>query len=153
MKNNKVDALICLAPRDINDLFIYSIQSCIKNFKLLGHIYVITPMKDIVFKHLRLHNIPNKSFTILSDNDVLDNSLLDEDGWYKQQIIKLNAYKFCSTRFVACLSSDTILLQPVEDEDIFNKFSLPYIYFNKDKKITNHYLYENERITNLAKIL
>lgn len=151
-ESSKVDVLMCVGSRDVDGLFMDSLRSCSKYFPLLSHLYIVTSSKNLVqekIKSLEIH----KNITVLADEEVLDPFLHQEDGWYKQQIIKLEAFKVCKTRFVACLSSDTLLLQTVGRENLFSSSGLPILYHRNYDNPSPHYDYEKLRMQAIEKIL
>lgn len=149
---SKIDVLICLNYLDLNELFLFSLKSCINKFKLLNNIYIVTNNKKLVVEYFKEAKLSNKNIIILKDEDVLYEMTSKLDGWYKQQIIKLNADKICSTDYVCCLSSDTIILREININHLFRN-NKPIIYFNRYRHPSNHLVYERKRVENVAKIL
>ena len=152
--DEKIDVIMCVGKNEINTFFILSIKSCIKNFGLLDKIYIITPDKTSLEKIL-IQNKIKLIYHLLDDKEIIDANLMNEDSWYKQQLIKLYADKISNKRFIAFLSSDTILLKKIAYEDLFNTLTeQPIIYFRKySYKKSKHYKYEQQRLSNVAKIL
>src|SRR6185437_15946508 len=109
LNKDDISVLMCVGTEDVEKLFTESLCFCCKNLENLSHLYVVTPHKAPVEEKLRSLSL-SQVIKVLEDREVLPSTLHSEDGWYKQQLIKLRAHKICQTRFVACLSSDTILL-------------------------------------------
>lgn len=142
---------MCIGPQDFEGLWIESLLSCVKFFPLLAAFYIVTPCKNQfieTLKHLKIH----KKINVLSDEEVLDSHLHKEEGWYKQQLIKLESFKICSSRFVACLSSDTLLLQTLDHKTLFSSQGLPVLFYCQGEQASKHYCYEQCRLENIEKI-
>jgi hypothetical protein len=150
--NDTIDVLMCVGKQDVEGLFYESLISCLQNFSLLGAIYIVSPCKERIRQKISplLKSYP---IHLLEDCEVLDPSLHAEDGWYRQQLIKLSAHKICKTRFVVCMGSDTILLQSIFSEDLFSQSGTPYQYFRYYEGSSNHYEYEKIRLGHIEKIL
>jgi hypothetical protein len=73
-------------------------------------------------------------------------------GWYKQQVIKLRAYQFCTSDNLCNLGADTILLQPLAYDDLVHE-GLPVLYYTQHRLPDIHFLYERQRVQHVARIL
>jgi hypothetical protein len=147
-----VDVLMCVGPQDIDSIFTYSVRSCFKNFKNMGKLYIVSPKKELLKKKLE-----NFDFFIrcefLHDSEVLHGSLANEDGWYRQQIIKLSAHNICQTKFIGSLCSDTIILGQLSLSDCVDNNGLPIIFYRVHKNDNPHSIYEQNRIKHICHTL
>lgn len=148
----KVDTLMCVGSKDIDSLFSYSVISCFKHFSLLGNLYIVTPDKKKVLDILSDLSITSK-YVVLDDKEVLSKKQMEEDGWYRQQMIKLSAYKICNTKFIASLCSDTVLLKNINYKDFFDNNGNVIQYYRNHKKDSPHSKYEKSRAESVAKTL
>ncbi len=148
----KIDVLMCIGSREVDGLFIDSLQSLLKYFPFLGHLYLVTPDKQAVQEKIKYLEF-SQGATVFADEEVLDPCFLSEDGWYKQQVIKLEAPALCKTRFMACLSSDTLLLEATEWKDFFSQQGLPLLYYKQYNSSCRHHDYERGRMQNIERIL
>lgn len=144
----KIDVLYCVEKRDINSILEQSIKCCIDNFELLNDIYVVTNdinrMSDFV--HAGKFNA---QVYVINENDIIADK--DIKGWYKQQLIKLNAYQICKTEYICCLGSDALVLNHVGYDDLFYN-NEQILYYNRYPFNQNHLEYERKRIENLANV-
>lgn len=151
-KNNVVDVLMCVGPQDINSLFVYSAISCFKNFENIGKLYIVSPQKKLLQQKLKEFEFYYRC-EFLEDSDVLSQDLIQEDGWYRQQIIKLSAHKFCKTKLIGSLCSDTVILKKVSLADFVDSGYLPITFYRLHSDENPHSLYEKERIKHICKLL
>jgi len=152
IENEKIDVLICVAEGDLGDIYEYCIYACMKNFKPLNHLYVVSPNSE---KTKRFHidrGLFVEKIKFLDDVDVISQACNHYPGWYKQQMIKLRADSICSTRFICCLGSDAIILKPVY-YDMLIKDEKAYLYYNRYRMPSIHLEYERTRLDNISKIL
>jgi hypothetical protein len=151
-RSQVVDVLMCVGPQDIESLFVYSARSCFKNFKNIGRLYIVSPQKKLLQQKLKEFDFyPRCEF--LNDSDVLSKSLMQEDGWYRQQIIKLSAHNFCQTELIGSLCSDTIILNKVSLSDFIDNNFLPIVFFRIHRDNNPHFVYEQRRIKHICSTL
>jgi hypothetical protein len=143
----KIDVLYCVEKRDVNNLFLKSINLCCKNFILLNDIYIVTNDVNGVNQlisgenfHCKIKIIDER--TILKDGQIIT-------GWYRQQMIKLLSYKICKTKYICCLGADAFILSSVDYNDLFYD-EKPILYYNRYDFSPNHLEYERKRIENIA---
>lgn len=151
-KDDIVDVLMCVGPQDINSLFVYSTISCFKNFENIGKLFIVSPQKRLLQQKLKEFEFYSRC-EFLEDSDILSKDLMKEDGWYRQQIIKLSAHKFCQTKLIGSLCSDTVILKKISLSDFVDYTSLPIIFYRMHKEKNPHSLYEKERIKHICKSL
>lgn len=150
----RIDVLMCVGARDVNYLMPYSLQSCLNNFELLNNIYIVTNAKQEVLSALEEHQIrmTTGTITVLDDEEVIPEALHDWPGWCKQQFIRLHADQICKTPIVACLSADTIIFKSIAQNDLFAG-TTPLLFYNRGENSDKHYIYECERVRNIASLL
>jgi hypothetical protein len=149
----QIDVLICCGQADVGYLFPLSLQCCLKNFRLLGKVTIVTPAKLEVIEIVNgLSSSLRRRVQVFHDNEVLPPHLWDLPGWFKQQILKLNADLICESPFVACLGADTLMLSPVDRDALFDG-ELPFLFYNRYPYRSNHLIYERQRVENVARLL
>jgi len=149
----KIDVLMCCGPVDVDYLFPFSLRCCLKQFAPLDRLTIVTPDKERVIDVVSSLGLSADSrIRILHDDDVLPAPLREWPGWYRQQFIKLMADEICGTPFVACIGSDTVMLAPVTNHDLFDGEE-PYLFFNRYPTPSPHLAYERRRVENVARLL
>jgi len=147
-----LDTFICVHYRDLEYLFELALGSYLKNFLLKNELIIISNDKAVLIKYLKRKNLLHIPSKIYEDTDILNSDEQKLPRWYRQQIIKLKAYKFCSTDYFCNLGADTIFLQPVGENDLFHD-GKPILYYNRYPETDSHLKYERRRIEHVAKIL
>lgn len=152
MNIEKINTIICVNQRDINYLFLYSFKSLIKNFPILGDIYLITnSVKSLKQKIESIYK--NENVNLIDENELLTKYELLLDGWYKQQIIKLRFSEICPHPYYATLGADTIILKPLTNNQLFDENGKPILYYNRYFEICSHLEYERKRVESISNIL
>jgi hypothetical protein len=151
-ESKKIDVLVCVGHKDVDFLLKYCLDSCIRHFRLLNNIYIVSDVPEKVRLLIREHINYQENIVIIHDNDVLDKEYLSLNSWYRQQIIKLKANSICKTKYICCLGADTVILKDINYVDLFYKDN-QIIYFNRYKKSEIHLTYERKRVGNVSKIL
>jgi hypothetical protein len=152
--DSAVDVLVCAGAADVHRLMPFSLKSCIRNFELLKNIVIVTSTKSDVLAEVDRHGLfsGGVQIAVLEDREVLPEAMADWPGWYRQQVIRLHADQICGTPIVACLSADTVLLQPITKENLFSD-GTPILYYNRYPHTSKHLAYERRRVENIARIL
>lgn len=154
-KERKMDVLICVGNRDVDFLLDTCIRQCVKNFKLLGDIYLVCENVDRVKCCVDQLDIRKDNIFLIDENDTIPSEYHNAHGWYKQQIIKLYGDTICKTELFCCLGADTILLKEIGYNMLFDNNDVPILYYNRYPKVEDykHLKYERERVINISKIL
>jgi len=148
----KIDVLICVGERDIDYLLEVCVRSCIKNFSPLGSILFVSNQKQKVKAKISSFKLDFDRIYFFSDNEILGEKLSCLDGWYRQQLIKLNSDSISKTKYVCVLGADTVILKNIEVGKLFFE-GTPIIYYNRYSTPCYHLEYERKRILNLSKVL
>ena len=151
-ESQPVDVLMCVGPQDMNSIFIYSVRSCFKNFKNISNLYIVSPKKELLKKKLEKFDFFTRC-EFLHDSDILHESLVNEDGWYRQQIIKLSAHNICQTELIGSLCSDTVILSQLSMSDFVDNNGLPIIFYRIHQDDSPHSIYEQERVKHVCNTL
>jgi hypothetical protein len=154
LRERAVDVLVCAGAADVHRLMPFALRSCIRHFALLNNLVVVTnapaDVRAEIDRHgLRVDGVP---ITVLADQQVLPNKMVDWPGWCRQQVIRLHADQICGTPLVACLSADTVLFRSISRNELFID-DTPILYFNRYPKGRHHLAYERRRVRNIARIL
>jgi len=151
MNDPKLDTFVCVHSRDVGYLLELVLRSYEVNFLPKGRLTLITNDAPHLQAFIdRTGIVPNAIVT--ADNDWLSVRELALPGWYKQQIIKLRAYKFCETENFCNLGADTILLKPIAASDLI-RGDFPILYYTRHRFPDAHVRFERERIGYVASIL
>src|SRR3989339_1555998 len=104
---------------------------------------IIVPASDKNLVEKRLRNVTSFPVRIVSDDELIPN-LNGTSGWYKQQILKLEAANWVETKCFITLDVDNILIKPTGCRDLFSNnkpifrqepASLHYTWWLASKKI------------------
>ncbi len=147
--NKKIDVLYCVEKRDVNQLFIESLKLCVRNFKLLNDLYIVTNDEKRVTQILEELQLPVK-YHVLRDEMVLGS--VNVPGWFLQQMIKLKVDEICETEYISIIGADALLMQPITETDLFEQGE-HILYYNRYPFTLNHLEYERKRVHNVAEIL
>ena len=151
MNSNRIDSFICVHRRDVDYLLGLVLRSYQANFQPKGRMTLVTNdlpyLRDAVDRW-RL----DLDMVLTSDSDWLSSRELELPGWYRQQVIKLRAYQFCSTPNFCNLGADTLLLRPVDEADLLAG-DVPVLYYSRHRIPDQHLLYEWQRVHHVARIL
>jgi hypothetical protein len=145
------DTFLCVHRRDVDYLLNIVLRSYHVNFLPKGKLFLVT--NDLAYLQEFIDQQKLDCETILfSDNDWLSKQEQELPGWYRQQIIKLRAFEFCTTENFCNLGSDTVLLQPICVDDLVEG-GFPILYYTPHLLPDTHWRYEQDRVRNVAKIL
>lgn len=155
VKGLKMDVLICVGNRDVDFLLDICIRQCIKNFKLLGDMYLVCESVEKAKSCVDQLDIKGTNIFLIDENDAVQPEYHNANGWYKQQMIKLYGDTICKTDLFCCLGADTILLKEIDYNMLFDNNNVPILYYNRYPKVEDykHLKYERERVINISNIL
>jgi hypothetical protein len=146
-----LDVFMCVHGRDIGTRLAASLDSYTLNFGPKGALHLVS-------------NEPRKleSFVARSGLDLNPVISADEDwlrpretalpGWFKQQLIKLRAYRFCRSDHFCNLGADTLLVRPIVSADLIGE-SGPVLYYSMPALPNHHTWFEARRLFHIARIL
>jgi hypothetical protein len=146
-----IDTFICVHQRDVDYLLGLVLRSYEANFGPKGTLTLVT--NDLPYLRDFVDRLAMDTHVVLtSDSDWLSKRELELPGWYRQQIIKLRAYQFCSTPNFCNLGADTLLLRPIDEHDLLVG-GVPILYYSRHRIPDQHLLYEWRRVHQVARIL
>lgn len=145
------DTFMCVHRRDVDYLLGLVLRSYQVNFLPKRKLIFVTNDKPYLQNFVEGLDL-GVEMRFSSDDEWLSKRELELPGWYKQQIIKLRAYDFCETRNFCNLGADTILLQPLTQDDLTVN-GTPILYYSPHWLPDPHYLYERQRVKHVARIL
>jgi hypothetical protein len=148
---DSIDTFICVHERDVDYLLKLVLRSYQVNFTLKGTLALVTNNPPYVRECLDRLGL-DVDVTLMNDNEWLSKREMELPGWYRQQIIKLRSYLFCSTPNFCNLGADTLLLQPIAKEDLLDG-DMPVLYYTRHWLPNPHFLLEWRRVHNVARIL
>lgn len=145
------DLLMCVGPADVDYLFPVALRLACE--KLTSRvIHLVTPDPRRVADAARACGASGRTIVVHSDDSVLSPSQASLPGWLRQQMIKLNADRICTTKHIWCLGADTLVVRPVCQSDVCHN-SHPIIFFNRYPRASPHLAYERRRVLAAARIL
>ena len=146
-----IDVFMCVHQRDVGYLFELSLRSYLRNFEPKGSLTLVTNNQPFLADFVARLGLADRA-TVTSDEQWLSRRELTLPGWYRQQLIKLRAYEFCTSEHVCNLGADTVLLQPIRSSDLVDR-GFPILYYRRHWLPNPHIVFEYQRIANIAKIL
>lgn len=147
----QIDTFMCVHDRDIGYLFELSLRSYLLNFEPKGRLILISNDRQHLAEYVNQIGLENK-VEVYGDADWLSQRELTLPGWYRQQIVKLRAYEFCTTPNFCNLGADAMLLQPVYASDLVQD-GFPILYYYRHMPPSLHLAYEFLRVLYIARIL
>jgi hypothetical protein len=151
MNEKTIDTFICIHRRDVGYLLELVLRAYRLNFRPKGQLVMISNDRPYLQSFLAGLDMPGP-VTVYGDEDWLSQKEMSLPGWYRQQIIKLRAYRFCQTENFCNLGADTVLLRPVEYADLVQN-GHPVLYYTRHRPPDQHWLYEWQRVGYTARIL
>lgn len=146
-----MDTFVCVHRRDVDYLLELALRSYEVNFQPKGQLILIT--NDLPYLRAFVERVEMSSPPVLSsDDEWLSSRERELPGWFRQQIIKLRAAKFCATENFCNLGADTVLLQPIQYADLVDG-AMPVLYYTRHWLPDKHFLYERGRVKAVARIL
>jgi len=147
------DTFICVHSSEVDYLLEFAVQSWRQNFRPKAKLHLITndrtPVEEFVDR-VGLREVASVS----TDGDWLSTQEMELPGWYKQQLVKLRAYKICQTENFCNLGADTVLLQPIGADDLLSDgYPITYYTGRPKKVLDRHYRYEMFRCLSVARVL
>ncbi|HEV7299859.1 MAG TPA: DUF6492 family protein [Tepidisphaeraceae bacterium] len=148
-----IDTFMCVHSSDVPYLLELAVRSWRINFRPKGRLYLICNQRHPIQNFVDRNDLSDVA-VISTDADWLSAKELSLHGWYRQQLIKLRAYRICSTANFCNLGADTILLRAIELDDLLvDGYPIAY-YTARPRTIADpHYRYELFRTLSLARIL
>ncbi len=151
MSDLKLDTFVCVHSRDVGYLLELVLQSYQVNFQPKARLILITNDAPHLQAFIDRTGVVSNA-VVTSDSDWLSSREMELPGWYRQQLIKLRAYRFCETENFCNLGADTILLQPIGINDLISG-GFPILYYTRHRLPDPHVRFERERIKHIARIL
>lgn len=149
--SHSFDLFMCVHERDIQLLFEIALRSYMLNFLPKRNLILISNNKPRLQEFLNRVDLAHIA-SVTSDTQWLTKQEQALPGWYRQQIIKLRAYEFCTSPYICSMGADTILLRPIEVEDLICN-NRPVLYYNRYPNPNPHFAYEQQRVNSIAQIL
>jgi hypothetical protein len=149
--NEAVDVFMCVHRRDVGARLAASIRSYLINFQPKGQLHLVT--NDAAeLRGFLAGAFPGLSATVWPDEAWLQAREQSLPGWFKQQLIKLRAFRFCETPFFCNLGADTLLLEPITRADLVAG-GRQILYYSLPAIPNQHTLFEMRRLVNVARVL
>ncbi len=145
------DVFVCVHSRDVGYLLELVLRSYEVNFIPKGRLVLITNDVPHLQAFIDQTGVARQA-SVTADQDWLSARELELPGWYRQQLIKLRAYRFCETENFCNLGADTILLKPIHSSDLISG-NFPILYYTRHRFPNAHVRFERERIRHIARIL
>lgn len=151
MSEQAVDTFMCVHTRDMRALLELVLRSYMLNFGPKGK-FVLVSNDLLALQHFLDQADWSGQVVLTRDCDWLSRRELDLPGWYRQQIIKLRAFLFCTSDNFCNLGADTVLLRPVNGTDLLCD-GRPILYYSRHAIPDNHYWCEWSRVGHVARLL
>lgn len=122
----KYSIVIPIFPKNNFDVFckiILPLYEKYLNWKEIHKFYLITPKK---FVETLKSKSTNFRVEVLEEESLLNSSVLNYRGWFKQQILKLNISSILETDYYLVLDDDLFLIKPLQFKDFFNNKLIIY---------------------------
>jgi hypothetical protein len=145
------DTFVCVHQRDVGYLLEVALRSYEVNFQPKGRLFLITNDVPALRAFVEEQGIAGKA-TLLRDEDCLSQAEMALPGWFRQQIIKLRAARFCETENFCNLGADTVLLQPITTADLLRD-GFPILNYTSHWLPDAHIRYERSRLNHIGRIL
>lgn len=147
------DVFICVHSSDVSYLLELAVQGWRVNFRPKAKLYLISNERGPVQEFVDRTGLTDVA-TITTDGDWLSAKEMELPGWYKQQLVKLRSYRICQTPNFCNLGADTLLLRPIDADDLLSDgYPITY-YTNRPRKLLDiHYRYELFRNLSVARFL
>ena len=154
-----IDTFVCVHERDLGPLFELVLRAYQRHFLPKGALILIAnnlpKLRDFVERAGLADGI-----VLSTDEEWLSRGELALPGWYRQQVIKLRAHRFCATERFCNLGSDTLLLDDIATGD-FVADGRPVLYYSRATTVGRALLgleplrrrYERRRVEHVARIL
>jgi len=146
-----IDTFICVHRRDVDYLLELVLRSYEVNFLPKGKLTFITNDTPYLQAFLDRTGVARNAM-LTADSDWLTAQEMELPGWYRQQVIKLRSYEFCTTENFNNLGADTVLLQPIDQADLIHE-GMPILYYTQHRLPDAHLRYERKRLRHVARIL
>jgi hypothetical protein len=148
-----MDVLICASRRDAGRLLSTALACLFCNLRIPGTVHLVTPDPNSLRPVLtKLPAAQRSQVRVHADSDVCPEAA-NLDPWFRQQYIKLHADRVATTRYVACLGADTLVLSQIGSDDLFGADDLPVLRYFRYPWPNAHLRFERERVLNVARML
>jgi uncharacterized protein (DUF1919 family) len=105
----------------------------------IHYFYIICPLNNISKIKVYTDKYPAIPFKFINEDTLLSENTRNVEGWYKQQLIKLNISNIVETQYYLILDSDMYLNQNFHYTDIFHDGKLKYSYESWQTVNDKHY--------------
>lgn len=152
MRTYGTSCLICVSEKDLFYLFPMVLASVLSRINFINTVYIVTPVSSHVIRTLKDLDINNQRIQIVSDKELLTQHELQLCGWSRQQILKLRSHILTSDD-ILCIGADTIILQPITKEDVYDIDGKLVIHYREHTDNNNHAQFEKERCKRISNLL
>lgn len=155
-----IDTFVCVHARDLGPLFAATLESHRRHFRPGGGLLLICNDLPRLRDFVARHGLEGRA-ALGTDVEWLSRRELALPGWYRQQVIKLRAHRFCATPRFCCLGADTLLLGDITADDFVTGDGRPVLYYSRATSLAQAALgleplrrrYERGRVDHVARIL
>lgn len=149
--HTNIDTFMCVHHHDLDYLCQLALRSYLVNFEPKGRLILICNDRAQLQAFADWAGL-SAAVVLSSDDEWLSARECTLPGWYRQQVIKLRAYQFCEGDHFCNLGADTVLLQPVQYDDLVAG-NFPILYYRRHMPPTIHLAYEWQRVGHVGRIL
>jgi hypothetical protein len=154
-----IDTFVCVHERDLGPLFEMTLRAHERHFAPEGALILISNNLPKLRDFLDRAGLASGA-ALSADGEWLSRGELALPGWYRQQVIKLRAHRFCASERFCNLGADTLLLDAISTEDFVDD-GRPVLYYNRATTLGQAILgleplrrrYERHRVAHVARIL
>lgn len=93
------------------------------NWEEIHKFYLITPQ---IYSDSLRDKVKDFNVEVLEEEFLLNSSVLNQLGWFKQQLLKINIASVIETEHYLVLDDDLFLIKPLQFKDFFNKELIIY---------------------------
>ena len=147
------DLFVCVHSSDVSYLLELAMQGWRLNFRPKGKLYLVSNERGPIQEFADRTGLSDIA-TISTDRDWLSSKEMELPGWYKQQVVKLRSYRICQTQNFCNLGADTLLLRPIDADDLLSGgYPITYYTGRSRKLLDANYRYELFRNFSVARFL
>jgi hypothetical protein len=152
MRDPEPDVLICASTADARGLLRACLPLVFRNLERFDRLHLVSSEPRLAVAAVSALSAAERArVRVVADDDAFPEAA-GLHPWFRQQYIKLTADRLVAKRQIVCLGADTLILDRVATDELFDRNQLVLRFFRHPPP-NPHLAFERRRVINVARAL